>query len=279
MAAREKNRAPRKSSRRASTVFYDVEEAPPETFHGFSDRDWAFMLLRDLDYDAQQLAIRSFLRYRNSADEKFERELKEIIEFQKKARGSASFQAGNEYVDHMHGKVFQDAAHSLAAVGMLAPFIESLFEQGFYGIRDLFGRTNLKLSSLSRRKMKIDRRWNCHYVTNTRQDLVKGIFDLAAATGLDRHLPSELRLTLDALYGYRNKNFHLGFEWPVRERTKFADRIRREDWPSDWFEQSSSGGEPWIFYLSDSFVTYCLKMVEAVLESYGRFFLEINRVR
>ena len=36
-------------------------------------------------------------------------------------------------VDHLHQSVFQDAAHSMAAVGMLAPFVESLFKQAFPG--------------------------------------------------------------------------------------------------------------------------------------------------
>ena len=33
----------------------------------------------------------------------------------------------DEWLDSLHHSIFQDAAHSMAAVGMLAPFVESLF--------------------------------------------------------------------------------------------------------------------------------------------------------
>jgi hypothetical protein len=73
---------------------------------------------------------------------------------------------------------------------------------------------------------------------------------------------------------YRNKNFHLGFEWPTAERAKFKKRISAENWPKDWFEQSSSGHKPWIFYLSDVFIEHCFDTIEAVMEALGGFYRE-----
>lgn len=105
-----------------------------------------------------------------------------------------------EYVDHLHGKIFLDAAHSMAAVGMLAPFIESMFEQAYYGIRELFDQENLQLASPKRRVMKADKRWNCHYTMSGNLHLVNGIFELATATGLKKHLPPDLKITLEAIW-------------------------------------------------------------------------------
>jgi hypothetical protein len=104
--------------------------------------------------------------------------------------------------------------------------------------------------------------------------LVQGIFELAVATGLDKHLPGNTRMTLEALYGYRNKNFHLGFEWPAEERGKFEKRISSDSWPKEWFEYSSSDHKPWIFYMSDLFIRHCLEMVEAIMAALGRFYRE-----
>jgi hypothetical protein len=240
-----------------------------------TNRDLAFFLLGgEKDYDAQQLAIRSMLRHRKSDEEEFQKQFEGIKEFARIARGSGSIQADMEYVDHLHGKVFLDAAHSMAAVGMLAPFIESMFEQAYYGIRDMFDREHLQLTSSRRRTMGANQRWNCHYTTNGKQHLINGIYELATATGLRAYLPTDLKITLEALFGYRNKNFHLGFEWPTAERAKFKKRISAENWPKDWFEQSSSGHKPWIFYLSDVFIEHCFDTIEAVMEALGGFYRE-----
>jgi len=63
--------------------------------------------------------------------------------------------------------------------------------------------------------------------------------------------------------------FHLGFEWPMAERHAFAARIQSEGWPADWFSCATSGDEPWIFYMSDIFITHMLSTTEAVLDGFA----------
>lgn len=249
----------------------DSDDAATDATSMFSNRELGMMLFDEPDYDAQQRAIRDLLRLRRQADEKFQKDLNENENVVKRATGRTSDHAIDEWVDHLHSGVFQDAAHSMAAVGMLAPFIESLFEQAFYGIQGLFRREGLTLKSHKRLAMKPDTQWNCHYLSNGRKELVKGIFELSKATGLEPHLPIDLKLTLEALYGYRNRNFHLGFEWPTAEREKFARRIVNDKWPKTWFEKSETDGKPWIFYMSEAFTDHCLEMIEKVIESLGAF--------
>jgi hypothetical protein len=56
----------------------------------------------------------------------------------------------------------------------------------------------------------------------------------------------------------------------------FQKMIIDEGWPSDWFEKSESGHEPWIFYMSQSFVSHCLAMIEDVLKGLGAFVRKNN---
>lgn len=237
------------------------------------DRFLGFFLFEDFtNYDAQLAAIRSMARLRKQADEEFDRELKEIEEFVKRAKGSASEQAVNQWVDHLHNSVYEDAAHSMAAVGMLAPFFESLFTQAFLGIERRYQRDALATPP-KRLALPSEKRWDCHYLSKKADtpNLVGGIFELARLTDLADYLPALLRPTLDALFSYRNANFHNGFEWPSAARTAFEERINAEKWSAGWFERSTTGGKPWIIYLSHEFVAHCLTTADLVLEGFGRY--------
>ncbi len=243
---------------------------------GFSNREMAFFLFDEPDYDAQQRAIRSILSLRKKADEEFEKGRREIEAFIETAKGAVSDRGLDEWVDHLHDRVFVEAAHSMAAVGMLAPFIESLFTQAYLGIQRLFEREGLRLAA-PRCSMRASKRWDPHFKAAGGKNLVDGIFELAAATDLTVYLPPDLRPTLEALYMYRNRNFHHGFEWPMPERMGFSQTIIDKNWPSDWFDKSATGGNPWILYLSDSFVRNCLDMIENLLERFGAFYRDKSR--
>lgn len=54
--------------------------------------------------------------------------------FARKSTGLRNDRAVDEWVDLLHASTYQSAANSMAAVGMLAPLIESLFYQAFQGI-------------------------------------------------------------------------------------------------------------------------------------------------
>jgi hypothetical protein len=82
-------------------------------------------------------------------------------------------------------------------------------------------------------------------------------------------MPSNLEPVLQALFEYRNKMFHRGFEWPSVEREQFERK--RASWPSDWFSMAVSGQEPWIFYLTEAFIEHCLDIIHSVLVGIGAF--------
>ena len=107
--------------------------------------------------------------------------------------------------------------------------------------------------------------------TRPRKDLAKGIFQLSDTLGLTARYPADFGLVLSALIAYRNKMFHLGFEWAIDERDRFAKRMEDEGWPKDWFEVTTSGGKPWMFVLSDKFIKHCVKTIEQVLQAIGGF--------
>ena len=101
----------------------------------------------------------------------------------------------------------------MAAVGMLAPFTETLFTKFF--------------PCLPKEKDK------------NRQGIVKAISYLSKSKGLANFFPENYEETLDALFSYRNKMFHNGFIWPENERNKFQERINDRGWPTNWFVETS----------------------------------------
>jgi len=242
-----------------------------------STRDFACVVLPDLDYDAQLISIRHLLRIHENVDNDLDREIKEIEEFARKNKGSRNMQALFEWEERLHTSIYQSAAHSMSAVGMLAPLIESIFDQAFRGIhKNLFTEKQNPSSHIRWEQSDADK-WNCHFAwgkSGRKEDLVRGIMQLSEATGLKAFLPHDIELVLKVLFAYRNKMFHCGFEWPVEERSRFWNRIQNESWPTNWLEKSTSGGEPWIIYLSGEFIQHCVKTIELIIDSLGKFVCE-----
>lgn len=237
----------------------------------FDNRFLSSFVLGSLDYDAQLYAIHDLLRRHRQAQEELAKEIGEIDAFARRSFGIANQQAIDDWVDHLHHSVFQDAAQSMAAVGMLAPFIESVFKRAFPRIIARLERHGGTPNGQVRSVLPERRRWDCQYATPNRKDLVGGIMEMAEATGLAGDLPPDLKPTLMALFAYRNKMFHNGFEWPDSDRTAFAERISEEGWPVEWFSQATSDGRPWVFYVTDAFVVHCLVTVEQILDGLGAF--------
>lgn len=239
-----------------------------------SDRDAACMVLPDLDYDSQLAAIHQLLRNHQQADDALAKEIAEIEAFAQRTSGIRNERAVDEWTDRLHHSVYQDAAHSMSAVGMLAPMIESVFYQAFQSIRKQMSSDSTQPSAHDRWKRPAEDQWDCHYVWSKGRrstNLVEGVMQLSEATGLDVHLPGDLRLTLQALFEYRNKMFHNGFEWPVEERERFAKRIVDACWPSDWFKPATRGDKPWVNYMTDDFIRHCVAMIEEVIRGIGAF--------
>jgi len=228
----------------------------------------------DFDIDSQLLAIRGLLSRNRNADKSISDEIKELKERTCYLKGLAADRAVDEWVDQIYYSTYQDAAHSMSAVGALAPFYETIFFQSFKGIGKRFYSAKKHYKIHDRWNAAQDIQWDCHYViANGRihKDIVKGIFQLSDAVGLSERFPSDLKAVLPALFTYRNSMFHHGFEWPVEERERFAKRIQNEGWPKDWFSVATHNDNPWIFFMSDNFIQHCDKTIELVLDAIGCF--------
>ena len=247
---------------------------PPTEMPELSDHDTACLVLADLDYEAQLVAIHGLLDRHRKAEAALGEEIKEIEAIAQRTSGLRNEVAVSEWIDRLHSSVYQDAAHSMSAVGMLAPFVESLFYHAFRGIQRHLTGNSSSLNAHGRWLQPAEDQWDCHFVwTNGRRstNLVQGINQLSDAVGLLPHLPTNLFQMLDALFAYRNKMFHCGFEWTPEERLRFQKRLDSSGWPQDWFAKATAGGEPWIFYLTDTFVRHCLERIEQAIAGIGAF--------
>jgi hypothetical protein len=56
-------------------------------------------------------------------------------------------------VDQIHRSAYQEAAHSMSAIGMLAPFVETVFYQYFRGIGNRFYPATHPLSGIDPREL------------------------------------------------------------------------------------------------------------------------------
>lgn len=254
---------------------------------GLTPRDLALVHLGEFDFDAQLLAIKDLLRRNRVADEQLALQIAELERDARSAGGERLEHLIDVRIEHLQASVYQDAAHSMAAVGMLAPFLEGLFDAAFVAVR----RSNSKdqpLDFAGTRAAHVDDPdfWRCRIAwgsSGPADDIARGIVQLAECVGLGTFLPADLSATLKALFTYRNRMFHLGFEWPLTKRTSFEELIVAEGWPPEWFERATHNSQPWIIYLSDVMIAHCLDTIEAILVGLGRFlelrFAERSRPR
>lgn len=243
-----------------------------------SNRDLAMYLIGERDLEAQLLAIKGLLSRNQQDDEALEAKIKQLDEeIRANAHRSAMYRMRieDDWLDSLHYGIFQDAAHSMAAVGMLAPFIESFFVSIFSGLRDHERNDKIASNDDPKTPTASNESWDPQRVYDDqwrRPGVVNGILRVARATGMAIYLPSGYDKVLKALFAYRNKMFHLGFEWPKEERMKFDKRVKSGEWPAEWFGKATRDHEPWIFYMSDGFITHCLETIDEVLEGVGAYF-------
>lgn len=243
---------------------------------GLTDRDYAVLLLGDADLEAQLRAIRGQLHQHAQADAALQDDIKDLAERASKASGEYGMHLENSWADEMHGSVFQAATQSASAIGMLAPLLESLFVGIFGGIRDIALPVQpVTLAGLRAAHAADPDFWDPHLVFNAagkkHKDVLLGIMQLVETTGLTAHMPADYARMLGAIFGYRNKMLHHGFEWPPAERAKFEATIVEKGWPADWFDRSTTNGETWIIYMSDVLIRHTLTMIDAMLDGIGAF--------
>lgn len=233
-----------------------------------SNRDYAHYYFTAYDLDAQLIAIRAFL----SASRTMEREQADEIEaLAQRAREVGSDHMVGIWTDEVHASVYHDAARSAAAVGMLAPFVENLFTGLFRGIGNMGEDVLGDVAGTSRSDRAKANFWDPHnhYGKNgTTADLVAGIMQLSEVSAIGELLPDDLETVLKALFDYRNRILHNGFEWPETARSAFGDRAR--NWPNTWFESATSNGKPWVWYMTETFIQRVLRLIEEVLEAAGQ---------
>lgn len=225
-----------------------------------------------IDLQAHLLAIKNLLHRNRKIDEELKLEIDSLI---KQAE-----QATNDYdppheddrlVFRLHDEAFQSAAHSMAAVGMLAPFVEMLFVRIFASIRDQ------KLHDPPP-KMEF---WDPTRKDEHRGGISKGIKTLAVYSGFADFLPNDYHRTVEALFCYRNAMFHNGFEWPNKKREKFQKACLA--WPDGWFERASRDGfftngveadlhpDTRRFDMQAKFIEHCLDTIDKVIDGFIKF--------
>ena len=229
------------------------------------------LVFSSVDLESQLEAIRSILRRNARASNEHD---SLVVELNDSAKNAPNSEHGahliDRAVDAFHMGIFHDAANSMAAVGMLAPLIETMMDRLFREFSKKFER-----NPNSPRFRLGDEYWNprqyaASSAKNDRQDIILGFKQLAQEIGIDEFFDPQLNSTLEALFAYRNKMFHNGFEWPPGLRASFARRILDEGWDR-WFSRATSGDDPWIFYMNSAFIEHCLEHVEQLVLSAGRF--------
>ncbi|RFP09222.1 hypothetical protein D0T23_26260 [Duganella sp. BJB475] len=246
-----------------------------DSFGNMPTRDYACILLPTVDYEAQLQAMRSLLDQHKKNEDRRTADIQRIDQAIPHLSEEQGRWASDDRSDRLHASVYADAAHSMAAIGMLAPFIETIFNEAFSSARSFYGANTDSLPDHRRWKADIDLAWNCRHSwkkNGARFDSMDaGIMQLSSAIGLKEFLPTSLPTTLSAVFAYRNKMFHLGFEWPVHEREKFNERIAGEKWQTTWFQWATRDSKPWICYITNELIAECLTQIDGVLHAFGAF--------
>src|SRR4051812_29218190 len=87
-------------------------------------RDYLYVLNLDFDIEAQLAAIAGLLQRNRRADKALKDEIEQIEQHAGRHEGIRAELALDDWLDRIHYSTYQDAAHSMSAVGMLAPLIE-----------------------------------------------------------------------------------------------------------------------------------------------------------
>ncbi len=249
-------------------------ERPYTTGFELTDADYGHMLLGDIDLDAQFVAIRGVLARNKAAEASLEAEILEIVEMARKAEGRSTRRLDDLRSERLQESVYQDAAHSMAACGMLAPLLEAVFARMFQAIGRETGWPTASDVRQKRVRGEGSGFWNPQIYyddkAERKDNLILGTVQLAKETGLFGELPDDFALVIKALFSYRNRMFHNGFEWPVEQRESFDRMIGGDKMPADWFSRSTSGEKTWIIYIAEPLTRRCLALFDEVLEAGGR---------
>jgi hypothetical protein len=176
----------------------------------------------------------------------------------------AAKKAGDElgYEECFYEAIYADAAFSHSAVSVLAPLFESIFDHESAAFKSHFAN-HLDSLVCHQRKRAPEQFWKYSRYLKDEGDWVgdigKGVIQFINVFGIMGKFPQNFAAVVEALFTYRNCAFHGGFEWAVKRRKKFREDIDKNKW-QDWFENSRSAGQPWMFMMTEKFVQTCFDM-------------------
>ena len=240
------------------------------------DRDYLFRLVNTIDWESQLEAIRGVLGRNQKASQTVSAHIDELRQEAETYRGPHHEHVVDEHVDAMFRSSYSEAANSMAAIGMIAPMLESLYSQSFHSLGEMYATKGMEPEAHRRweRAGADPQRWNCQVyfaeAGEVRQDIISGIQQISAATGLVRYLAADTANWIDAMLTYRNKMFHGGFEWSLAQRDQFEKQIAERKW-EHFFQSATTDGKPWIFYIRDEVIAEMPKRMEGILDGMGRF--------
>lgn len=255
----------------------EFEGVKPGDFDNFlDDRDYLYTLVHNIDWQSQLLAVRLLLSRNRQAGKAFSKAM-EVEEAEVKAyRGPHHDHWVDQHVDMMHESVYRDAAESMAAIGMIAPLVESMLSQSLATLGGMYDRKNINPGNHKRweRAGGHAARWNCQFYFDSskeaKNNVILGLPQLAAACGLDKFLSPDFMTWFEAMFTYRNFMFHGGFEWTIDRREFFEKEVEKKRWVR-FFICSTTNGRPWIYYIKNEAIDALPAMVENMLDSLGRF--------
>ncbi len=163
---------------------------------------------------------------------------------------------GDVFAGLAYAREFVSVACSQVVVGAICPLFEFLFIRAFGRFQNMFQQTELTKSHIRwTADMDEDKRWNPKFYYDkkdkkTKENLPDGYWQLLEAIG---HADSISDLDAEIIYAlflYRNRVLHSGYEWPKNVRKKFCDVLKDRSknysrW-MDWFEVGRDDNEPWI---------------------------------
>lgn len=146
-----------------------------------TDRDLGEGILGP-DFGAQLIAIRGVLERNREVEQKASAEIDELAAEIQKRSGNSWME--DQWVSDMYSYTFLDAAHSMAAVGLIAPLMESLFDRAFRCLKDALPKSYSLESDHDR--WQLNDPWNYRLVSVGGRRRELGIARDTAARGSHR---------------------------------------------------------------------------------------------
>ena len=201
----------------------------------------------EFDYRSQLQAVRQLLARNEQADARLSHEIEEIEWWRSVSSEGDSDVAFVYTIDMISESIYQRVAHSMAAVGVIAPVVEAAF-------KDAVRRSGEELPP---------------------RNFADRLPAIIARTGVSAYLPDEFSMTMEALFQYRNKLFHWGFEWPENECERFQNAMKK--WPPSWFTVADLEMGQKVFIMSATFIEHCLTVAEDVPQDLQDFLVDRAR--